>query len=81
MALLFSEEEIEGLNCEKCQKQTTVKKGPKIGKLPPVLTFNLNRITLDYTTFERKKVNQRFEYPLELDMSKYLHIDDECAAA
>jgi ubiquitin C-terminal hydrolase len=40
-----------------------------------VLTFALNRIELDYETWNRKKINDRFEFPIELDVSKYLEID------
>ena len=32
------------------------------------------------TTFDRKKINTRFEYPMELDMSKYLDQADDTAA-
>jgi len=46
-----------------------------------VLTFCLNRIDLDYETWERKKINDRFEYPLELDMSSYLDQDPDCMSA
>ena len=67
----FSHEELEGVDCGKCEKKTNVTKGPLISKLPPVLTFSLSRIGIDYNTWERKKINQRFEYPLELDMAKY----------
>ena len=44
------------------------------------MTFSLNRIGIDYETWERKKINQRFEYPLELDMSKYLDNSPDCPA-
>ena len=68
----FKLEEIEGVNCEQCQKNTTQTKGPMLTRLPPVLTFNLVRIKYDMTTYDRIKINDKFEYPLELDMSKYL---------
>ena len=32
------------------------------------------------TTFDRKKLNTKFEYPMELDMSKYLDQSDDTAA-
>jgi ubiquitin C-terminal hydrolase len=32
----------------------------------------LNRIEMDYETFTRKKINDRFEFPLELDLSPFL---------
>ena len=77
---LFQTEEIEGVDCETCQKKTTINKGPLISRLPPILTFCLNRITLDFMTMERKKVNSRFEYPLELDMKPYLDLSEETIA-
>lgn len=40
-----------------------------------MLTFALNRIELDYETWNRKKINDRFEFPIELDVSKYLDND------
>ena len=67
----FTHEELEGVNCDNCNAQTAHTKGPLISKLPPVLTFSLNRIGIDFTTWDRKKINSRFEYPLELDMTKY----------
>ena len=76
----FAQEELDGVNCELCQKPTLHNRGPLISKLPPILTFNLNRLAIDMTTFDRKKVNTRFEYPLELDMSKYLDQSPETPA-
>ena len=40
-----------------------------------MLTFCLYRFDLDYETFQRKKVNDRFEFPLELNMADYLDED------
>ena len=76
----FQPEEIEGVNCEVCLKQTMQTKGPQINRLPPVLTFCLNRIKYDMRTWDRMKVNDKFEYPLELDMSKYLEQTEEAQA-
>jgi len=42
------------------------------------LTFCLNRLEMDYTTWERKKINDKFEYPLELDMSKFADPSEDC---
>lgn len=50
----------------------------QISKLPPCLTINLNRLEFDFTTFDRKKINSRFEYPLELDLMAYC--DEELMA-
>ena len=60
LADYFTPEEIEGVYCQHCQKCTTQAKGPKLTRLPPVLTFNLTRIKYDMTTFDRVKVNDVF---------------------
>lgn len=74
---LFAAEEMNGDNqveCEQesCKKKTDSRRGIQITKLPPVLTFLLNRFEFDFELLEKRKVNDRFEYPLELDMSPYL---------
>ena len=52
---LFKFESFTGdnrLTCEKCDgKKTDSKKGIRISKLAPVLTFSLNRFELDYETW------------------------------
>ena len=68
----FKPEEIEGVFCEDCKGRGLAYKGPRLTKLPPVMTFNLIRIKYDMQTFDRMKINDKFEYPLELDMSKHL---------
>lgn len=47
-------------------------KGDKIKKLPPILTITLNRYTFDYERMQRVKLNDRFEFPLEIEMGLYL---------
>ena len=65
------EEIIEDYNCEKCNKKVSLKKWSKIISLPNYINFGLNRFSYDYNTFERIKLNNRFEFPLELDMKEY----------
>lgn len=72
---LFEMDELYGDNklfCDNCNEKTDTLKGQRLAKLPPVLTFGLARFDIDYVKFERYKVNDRFEYPLELDLSEYL---------
>ena len=76
----FAQEELDGVNCETCQKPTLHNKGPLISRLPPIISFSLNRIGIDMTTFDRKKINTKFEYPMELDMTKYLDQSAETPA-
>lgn len=76
---LFAPEYMTGDNKVTCDSEvcfgqkTDSRRGIEIAKLPPVLTFCLNRFELDYQTWERKKLNDVFEYPMELDMVKYLN--------
>src|SRR5690606_38060899 len=61
--------------CDYCGMKTDTLKGIRIQRLPPVLTICLYRFDLDYETFQRKKINDRFEFPLELNMADYLDED------
>lgn len=63
------------LSCDICGKRTASQKGQCITKLPPVLSLSLNRIEMDYQTWKRNKINDRFEFPLELDVSPYVDAD------
>lgn len=80
LASFFTPEEIEGVYCQECEKNTTQSKGPWLTRLPPVLTLNLTRIEYDMTTWDRVKVNDIHEYPLELDISPYLEKSEEAQA-
>jgi ubiquitin carboxyl-terminal hydrolase 40 len=75
---LFEFEKLDGDNklfCDNCNEKTDTLKGQKIQKLPPILQIDLLRFDFDYNTFQRVKVNDRFEFPLELDVSA--HLDPE----
>jgi len=47
-------------------------KGIIFESLPPILSLHLKRFEFDLRSLERKKVNDRFEFPLELDVSGYM---------
>jgi len=75
---MFEFERLDGSNalfCDNCNAKTDTLKGYRLQKLPPILTVDLNRFDFDYNTFQRVKVNDRFEFPLELDVSA--HLDPE----
>lgn len=42
-----------------------------LGKLPNVLVLHLQRIVFDFNTFQNKKLNNRFEFPNILELSKF----------
>lgn len=44
-------------------------------KVPPLLTISLSRFDMDYNTWQRFKLNDRFEYPLELDLKEFVSPD------
>ena len=64
--------QIEGVDCDNCAEKTTTLKGMRIKGLPPVLTVCLARFDLDYTTFQRVKLNDKFEFPLEVNLTEFL---------
>jgi len=41
--------------------------------LPPILTFALQRVDYNEYTFEREKINSRYEFPLEIDLTGFMH--------
>ena len=71
------EEIIEDYKCENCDKKVSLKKWSKIISLPNYINFGLNRFSYDYTTFERIKLNNKFEFPLELNMKEYCDLSEK----
>ena len=57
--------------CEKCNKKFPANKNQDFNTLPRVLMFVLKRFEFDYNKMTRYKINDHFEFPLELDMNKY----------
>ena len=78
---LFTFEEFTGDNqliCDNCNGiKTDSKKGVKISKMSPTLTLCLYRFELDYETWQRRKLDDKFTYPMEIDMSKYMTDDSK----
>lgn len=64
-------QQMNGVNCDACGKKVTFLKRSVFGKLPPHLIIALKRFALDFTTFEAVKINDRLEFPMELDMKPY----------
>lgn len=57
--------------CEKCDKKVDALKRVVIKKLPRYLLCTLKRFEFDMDTMMRVKVNDYFEFPHDLDLSKY----------
>lgn len=69
-------ETLNGDNQYACPKCAPVKqdaeKGVKFVKLPKILMLQLTRFTLDFQTFNRKKLNDSVSFPLVLNMNHFL---------
>lgn len=66
---------LEGDNayqCSGCGKRVTASKGDRLDRLPKILTLQLQRFTLDYQTWQRKKLDYRVTFPLVLNMNHFL---------
>mmetsp|Transcript_13245 Transcript_13245/g.24821 ORF Transcript_13245/g.24821 Transcript_13245/m.24821 type:complete len:1121 (+) Transcript_13245:1588-4950(+) len=58
--------------CEVCQAKVDAKRGMQLKQLPPILTIALQRFEFDWAREERKKINNKYTYPLELDMFEFV---------
>ena len=74
LAEYFTGELMGGENAIKCsvceRKQDTVRR-TCLGDLPNTLVLHLKRFDLDFTTFETVKLNNRMEFPQNLNMLQY----------
>ena len=66
-----SEEIIDDFTCEKCNKKTQHIKRISLNKLPNVLVIHLQRMNLNYETFETVKVNSKLTYQLVINLKEY----------
>ena len=62
--------------CPKCNKKFPALKSQSFNTLPRILMFVLKRFEFNYETMAKIKINDYYEFPLELDMSKYIKNDD-----
>lgn len=71
-------EEPNQYECSKCKEKRDAHKGLKFKKLPYLLTLQLKRFDFDYSTMHRIKLNDRMEFPTELDLNDLIcEIDDK----
>ena len=57
--------------CETCNKKFPAIKSQCFNELPRILMFVLKRFEFNYDTMRKIKINDFYEFPLELDMNKY----------
>jgi len=69
-------ESIQDFKCDTCQQTVTLQRRNILGKLPNVLILHLQRIKYDYYTGEQKKITNRFEFPLILELSRFCARDN-----
>ena len=58
--------------CPQCKKKIAAVKSQKFKTLPRMLIFVLKRFEFDYDTLKKVKINDYYEFPQEVDMTKYL---------
>jgi ubiquitin carboxyl-terminal hydrolase 47 len=58
--------------CSSCQQKSDANKGLKLSRLPYLLTFQLQRFDFNYETMQRVKINSRFEFPSNIDLSEFV---------
>jgi ubiquitin C-terminal hydrolase len=59
------------IRCDCCNKKVDATRRTVISKLPSTLIIALKRFELNYQTFQSLKVNDRLEFPMDLDMKPY----------
>jgi len=78
--MFVSEEQLDKDNkyfCEKCDKKVDAVRRVRIRRFPPILTLGLNRFEIDWTTKDRKKINDNLEFPLELTITGFKEFPEE----
>ncbi len=60
--------------------QQAAKKGTLVKSFPRVLTIQLKRFEFDFYKEAMVKINDRLEFPRELELSKYMPNDAQCDA-
>jgi ubiquitin C-terminal hydrolase len=77
--MLTSEEVLDGDNkyaCDGCSTKQDALKGVRLHSLPPVLFLHLNRFEFDFNTLQRRKLYDRVEVELSLDLAPFVNFAD-----
>eukprot|EP00798_Chlamydomonas_sp_ICE-L_P029276 gene29276-12519_t len=68
-------EALEGDNqywCEFCSAKTDASRQMALRTVPPYLCLQLQRFVFDYQQMDKKKVTDKFSFPLDLDLKQFL---------
>ena len=57
--------------CPKCNKKFPAIKAQSFKVLPRMLMFVLKRFEFDFDKMQKYKINNHYEFPIDLDMNKY----------
>lgn len=71
---MLNMDKLEGANqyqCDSCNKKADALKGILVRKYPPILTFSLSRFDFDFQKLQRVKLDHKFTFGLELDVSMF----------
>merc|ERR1712048_1302968 len=74
LALYVKGDILDGDNkwlCSECNAKRAALKRSCFGKLSKYLILHLSRFEFDFNAMRRKKLNSRFEFPLNLNMQKF----------
>lgn len=69
---MIAGEMIEDYNCSACNKKVTIEKKQCIRNLPNTLIVHLNRIVFDFDTMRNQKLNDKIEFPNELNIRQFM---------
>ena len=59
------------IDCSVCEQKQNMIRSTVLGRAPSTLVLALKRYILDFETFEHVKLNNRMEFPVELNMYRY----------
>lgn len=69
---MINGETINDFYCDACNKKVDLTKKAVLKRLPNTLIVHLNRIIFDMETFTNCKVNDRFEFPQQLNLKEFM---------
>ena len=69
---MIAGEKIDDYNCSACNKKVTIEKKQCIRNLPNTLIVHLNRIVFDFDTMRNVKLNDKLEFPNELNVKQFM---------
>ena len=63
---------IEEYKCSACNKKVQCERKVALKRLPNTLIVHLQRFDIDFETFRSVKINQRLEFPEQLNLKQFM---------